>query len=82
MHARWLWHMGLVAQVMWNLPGPGIELVSPALAGGLLSTVPPGKSRAKFSSDSFHDTVLQIMKMYQIKFTASIWWRVGSGGTH
>ena len=28
---------------MWNLPGPGIESVSPALAGGFLSTGPPGK---------------------------------------
>ena len=27
---------------MWNLPGPGIERMSPALAGGLLSTAPPG----------------------------------------
>ena len=23
---------------MWNLPGPGIELVSPALSGGFLTT--------------------------------------------
>ena len=29
---------------MLNLPGPGRELVSPALAGGFLSTAPPGKS--------------------------------------
>ena len=29
---------------MWHPPGPGIEPVSPALAGGLLSTVPPEKS--------------------------------------
>ena len=29
---------------MWNLPRPGTEPVSPALAGGLLSTGPPGKS--------------------------------------
>ena len=29
---------------MWDLPGPGIELVSLALAGGFLTTVPPGKS--------------------------------------
>ena len=29
---------------MWNLPRPGIEPMSPALAGGFLSTVPPGKS--------------------------------------
>ena len=27
-----------------NLPGPGIEPVSPALAGRFLSSVPPGKS--------------------------------------
>ena len=30
---------------MWDLPGPGIELMSPALAGRFLSTVPPGKPR-------------------------------------
>ena len=29
---------------MWYLPVPGIELMSPALAGEFLSTVPPGKS--------------------------------------
>jgi len=28
---------------MWNLPGPGIELMSLALAGGFLSTAPPWK---------------------------------------
>ena len=29
---------------MWNLPGPGLEPVSPALAGRFLTTAPPGKS--------------------------------------
>ena len=29
---------------MWDLPRPGIKPVSPALAGGFLTTVPPGKS--------------------------------------
>ena len=29
---------------MWDLPGPGIEPVFPALAGGFVTTVPPGKS--------------------------------------
>ena len=29
---------------MWDLPRPGIELVSPALAGGFSTTAPPGKS--------------------------------------
>ena len=28
---------------MWNLPGPGIEPMSPALTGRFLFTVPPGK---------------------------------------
>ena len=30
---------------MWNLPRPGIEPTSSALAGGFLPTVPPGKSQ-------------------------------------
>ena len=29
---------------MWDLPRPGFEPVSPALAGGFLTTAPPGKS--------------------------------------
>ena len=28
---------------MWDLPGPGLKPVAPALAGGFLTTVPPGK---------------------------------------
>ena len=28
---------------MWDLPGPGVEPMSPALAGGFLNTGPPGK---------------------------------------
>ena len=28
---------------MWDLPGPGHKPVSPALAGGFLTTAPPGK---------------------------------------
>ena len=28
---------------MWDLPGPGLEPVSPALAGGFFTTAPPGK---------------------------------------
>ena len=29
---------------MWDLPRPGLEPVSPALAGGFLTTAPPGKT--------------------------------------
>ena len=39
---------GALAQLlrgMWSLPGPGHELVSPALAGRFLTTAPPGKSK-------------------------------------
>ena len=39
-----MWLMGLVAKGMWNLPGPGIESTSQALAGRFLTTGPPGKS--------------------------------------
>ena len=42
---------------MWDLPGPGLKPVTPALAGGFLTTAPPGKSLLLFfaapSTDSF-----------------------------
>ena len=34
---------------MWDLPGPGIEPVSPALAGGFFTTEPLGKPPNSFS---------------------------------
>ena len=34
----------LLLRGMWNLPGSGLEPVSSVLAGGFLTTVPPGKS--------------------------------------
>ena len=33
---------------MWDLPRPGLEPMSPALAGGFLTTAPPGKSLTIF----------------------------------
>ena len=33
---------------MWDLPGPGLKPVSPALAGGFLTTAPPRKSQPAF----------------------------------
>ena len=32
---------------MWDLPGPGLEPVSPASAGGFLTTAPAGKPAPK-----------------------------------
>ena len=50
--------MGLVApHSMWDLPGPGIEPVSPALAGGFLTTVRevplPGIFRNTYSHPAY-----------------------------
>ena len=36
---------------MWDLPRPGLEPVSPALAGGLSTTAPPGKPSVCFFID-------------------------------
>ena len=38
---------------MWDLPGPGLEPVSPALAGGFLTTVPPGKPSGRILNVGF-----------------------------
>ena len=62
---------GLVAveHSMWNLPRPGIKLMCPALAGRLLSTVPPGK----FHTYNFWYNSLELFwqaevsKFYEVK---------------
>ena len=46
LQTRRLSSCGVRAQLlrgMWDLPRPGLEPVSPALAGGLPTTAPPGK---------------------------------------
>ena len=42
--AQYLWHQGLLFRGMWDLPGPRLEPVSPALAGRLPITGSAGKS--------------------------------------
>ena len=52
-----LWSTGPVVVVhrlqlfllMWDLPGPSIECMSPALAGGFFATEPPGMPETIFS---------------------------------
>ena len=39
---------------MWDLPGPGLEHVSPALAGGFLTTAPRGQSKFDFFFYKFY----------------------------
>ena len=41
---------------MWDLPRPGLEPVSPALAGRFLSTAPPGKPQRGFFNSPFVQT--------------------------
>jgi len=70
---------------MWNLPGPGIEPMSPTLAGGFLTTTPPGKSSAlnSFLLHFFcYDSGPYIVSLYGVhwlsiflsfSFDSSIW---------
>ena len=70
---------------MWNLPGPGIEPMSPTLAGGFLTTTPPGKSSAlnSFLLHFFcYDSSPYIVSLYGVhwlsiflsfSFGSSIW---------
>ena len=47
---------------MWDLPGPGIKPVSPALASRFLTTAPPGKSHSMFLNEcNFYHNFLGII---------------------
>ena len=43
---------------MWDLPRPGLEPVSPALAGRFSTTAPPGKPAVKSLTNFYHDVIL------------------------
>ena len=49
---------------MWDLPGPGIESVSPALAGGFLTTGPPGKSLAEGFLEQWHSHEMETILVW------------------
>ena len=53
---------------MWDLPRPGLEPVSPALAGGFSATAPPGKPSFLFLmlSNTIHNKVY-FKKQFTIK---------------
>ena len=50
---------------MWDLPGPGLEPVSPALAGGFLTTAPPRKSH-KYRFDGRIQMLKSALKMVKV----------------
>ena len=54
---------------MWDLPGSGLEPVSPALAGRFSTTVPPGKPRARVFK--FNEVHFIILFFYESRF----WYR-------
>ena len=67
---------------MWNLVGSGIEPVFPALAGGFLSTAPPGKSlevlnvfntRQGFGPFYPRLTMNEVLKVLFVKHVSSEW---------
>ena len=53
---------------MWDLPGPGIELLSPALAGGFFTTEPPGKPNGTFDSLLFTSWACNVPRMQEEEF--------------
>ena len=55
---------------MWDLPGPGIEPVSPALAGGFLTTAPPGKSlESDFKLNTMNTTTCVHSELKNLLYT-------------
>ena len=62
---------------MWDLPRAGLEPMSPALAGGFLTTAPPGKPKALFFKN-----IYLFIHLVTLGLSCSRWapqlWRTGS----
>ena len=57
---------------MWDLPGPGLEPMSPALAGGFLTAAPPGKPQVllKYPLSVKHKVMFLVEFTFWLKFKA------------
>ena len=64
-----MWYRGLVALRMWDLPRPGMEPVSSALAGGFFTTEPPGSPRVVIS---FYLFLIEEQLLYSIVLVSAI----------
>ena len=64
---------------MWDLPGPGIKPLSPALAGRFFTTEQPGKPQASFKSESLYKLKCPelIIGSLIIKFVRCLCWNSG-----
>ena len=64
---------------MWDLPRPGLKPMSPALAGGFLTTAPPGKSQSKyFLITIFYILVVRSISHKSQATVAQVFWQVMS----
>ena len=63
---------------MWDLPGPGLEPMSPALAGGFLTIVPPGKSLTWIIFKVFLEFVTIFFLYYVLVFWPQGMWDLSS----
>ena len=55
---------------MWDLPGPGLEPVSPAMAGGFSTTTPPGKPQLILNVYLVFNSVI-LQPQYKLIFLVS-----------
>ena len=72
LQTRRLSNCGSQAQLlcgMWDLPRPGLEPVSPVLAGGFSTTAPPGKPHS-IGFDKWIMTCIHHYSIIQSSFTA------------
>ena len=51
-------------QGLWDLPEPGIKPMSPALAGGFLTTRPPGEPSYTFNTQKFINVVCGFLNLH------------------
>ena len=57
---------------MWDLPRPGLEPVSPALAGRFSTTVPPGKPFSDFLKDRMCGVLMALVEQRQCQVTGKL----------
>ena len=54
---------------MWDLPRPGLKPVSPALAGGFLTTAPPGKPIYVLLLFTFYWSIVDLQCCVSLRWT-------------